>query len=848
MAQTGYDQGVATVQPDTGLPNDYQDVKPTGAQGLSDLGEGVFKTSQFFGQVAANDAFNNFQSSAVKLLYGDPTKTTVGPSGEPVPDTGYLGLKGADALNARPQIEQQLDQLEKETRDGLQTPEQQEQFDTFSRRYRASYSQDIGSHADQQSQTWYKSVNDASANNALTGITLNANDPNRVLGYRDDLRNAMLKSASLNGAKPGDPVWQDTLRQADQAAAKTQVLAISADDPAKARRMTENYKGLLGDQYSPLMDSLKERADTADAQSLATGAQVGARSGAATAYAASPVNPSQPVYQQAVTAVPGGFSSPAAIARLVQIESPNGVDNASGHKGYGQFSDATWSAFGAGGDPHNLDDSAMAIQRYAAQNAKYLTSILGRPPTDAELYLAHQQGGLGAARLLQNPNAPAATIIGEKAVTMNGGNLGMTAGEFAAMWTHKFDGTTPMTGTLPQGSRAQIVNASQPVPEPATDGVQPMAAPDATGTVPPPAPTPVGSVANDNDLPSAHAAAIQSVLASDASPEVKQKAVALINQQMQAEAIAADATTTQLNQQDQAAANTYMTQILGGNPPPSIVQAIANDPHLKADTKQSLVNAVQAHAETSASGASAAYGPGFWSAYNQVLAPAGDPSRVSDVSAILRRAEPGGDLTLAGAQKLIATMQANTKPENAGIETTKQAMMNYARSRISSDTTGLPTMPGQPQRRDAEGERLFNARFVPKFESAYEQWTVKEGKNPYDFLTQDNMDKLADGIRSPREKALADLMAQTAGVDPDTLTAPPAPPNVDPEGWKLVFNATPTINGKPLDTGRWQSVIQTLRAKPDDPKNKALFDSHFSQYGLTADEVLSVLAPPQQAQ
>ncbi|OYW96981.1 MAG: hypothetical protein B7Z15_23985, partial [Rhizobiales bacterium 32-66-8] len=94
-------------------------------------------------------------------------------------------------------------------------------------------------------------------------------------------------------------------------------------------------------------------------------------------------------------------------------------------------------------DPAQATDAAA---RLAADNAAHLRKVLGRDPTAAELYLAHQQGAGGAARLLANPDAPAASIVGADAVRLNGGDLNMTAGQFASKWTGKFGGGGGGTG------------------------------------------------------------------------------------------------------------------------------------------------------------------------------------------------------------------------------------------------------------------------------------------------------------------------------------------------------------------------------------------------------------------
>ena len=178
--QTGYNQGVASVTPDATPPHDYQQISSSPdsfgaqiAQGEERLGQGATKASTFFGQVAADDASNNFQDYATKLLHGDPNKIVPGPDGQPMPDTGYMGLRGRAALDARPDVSRQLDDKLKELRGNLQSPEQQLQFDNFSRRYRSMVDERVGSHADGQATTWYTGVNTATAKLALDHISNN---------------------------------------------------------------------------------------------------------------------------------------------------------------------------------------------------------------------------------------------------------------------------------------------------------------------------------------------------------------------------------------------------------------------------------------------------------------------------------------------------------------------------------------------------------------------------------------------------------------------------------------------------------------------------------------------------
>lgn len=133
---------------------------------------------------------------------------------------------------------------------------------------------------------------------------------------------------------------------------------------------------------------------------------------------------------------------PNAMRAIAHIESrgnPRAQNPRSSAGGLYQFIDATARDYGL----KNRFDPAQAADagaRLARDNAARLRGVLGREPAAGELYLAHQQGGGGASRLLRDPNARAVDIVGADAVRLNGGNANMTAGEFANIWMQKADG------------------------------------------------------------------------------------------------------------------------------------------------------------------------------------------------------------------------------------------------------------------------------------------------------------------------------------------------------------------------------------------------------------------------
>lgn len=136
--------------------------------------------------------------------------------------------------------------------------------------------------------------------------------------------------------------------------------------------------------------------------------------------------------------------SPEAMLRIAYLESggnPSAKNPRSSAGGLFQFIDSTAKNYGLSNryDPVQAADAAA---RLAKDNAGHLRKVLGREPTGGELYLAHQQGAGGAARLLQNRGRRAADVVGATAVKLNGGNANMTAGQFADLWIRKAGGAS----------------------------------------------------------------------------------------------------------------------------------------------------------------------------------------------------------------------------------------------------------------------------------------------------------------------------------------------------------------------------------------------------------------------
>lgn len=130
---------------------------------------------------------------------------------------------------------------------------------------------------------------------------------------------------------------------------------------------------------------------------------------------------------------------------LSSIESAGGMamqNPNSSAKGWYQWTDDTARQYGLVGDGFDYrgdkEKETEALKKFTETNKKVLRGGIGRDPANWELYLAHQQGAVGASELLNNPDALAVQVVGFNEVVQNGGKADMTAGEFVKMWKKKY--------------------------------------------------------------------------------------------------------------------------------------------------------------------------------------------------------------------------------------------------------------------------------------------------------------------------------------------------------------------------------------------------------------------------
>lgn len=153
---------------------------------------------------------------------------------------------------------------------------------------------------------------------------------------------------------------------------------------------------------------------------------------------------------------------PSVALRIAGIESnfdPTANMNASSqYKGLYQLGPDVWSTHGRGNiyDPASNTDAFLNLYK---ANSSALKDSLGRDPTPAETYLAHQQGAAGATALIQNPDKNAVDVIAPfygsrktaiSAIKGNGGDPTGTAADFTKKWVDKFNQNGAQTPAQPQ--------------------------------------------------------------------------------------------------------------------------------------------------------------------------------------------------------------------------------------------------------------------------------------------------------------------------------------------------------------------------------------------------------------
>ena len=330
------------------------------------------------------------------------------------------------------------------------------------------------------------------------------------------------------------------------------------------------------------------------------------------------------------------------------------------------------------------------------------------------------------------------------------------------------------------------------------------------------------------------------MLQSNLSPEQKNIAIAYLKENEQTAQIAAGANDKAIKEANDNARNEIFSKIMKGGTT-DIVQQISNNPSLTVESKDSLLNFAKAHASTDPSVDAMTYGKGHADLYLKVTAPIGDPNKIIDPNIILQHAGPNGDLTPEGAQQLITAINISKKsPEEASVQQAKGFALQALKNRFSYEgqEAGIAY-------KDSVGAALFNDTIAPNFLSAYDK-AVSGGKDPYEFLKKDNLDKLFPDSLRPKSQMAMDKISEGYSQGGETppqasVPMPDAPKDVNQDNWNSMIGNSPKLaNGSYWNKSNWAGAINKLYSDPS-PETIKAFDEYFGPSGYKAEDILKQL-------
>jgi hypothetical protein len=199
------------------------------------------------------------------------------------------------------------------------------------------------------------------------------------------------------------------------------------------------------------------------------------------------------------------------------------------------------------------------------------------------------------------------------------------------------------------------------------------------------------------------------------------------------------------------------------------VSTIANNPALSYEQKVSLWKLAESHLSKSDDHDTKTYGQGFYSLFQSVHAPEGDPNRITDPSALWSHVGPNGDLTVSGVDKLTQEIQSRRTPEGESEGEMRKQFLATAKQEISGRSE-LYHM------RDPKGDELFlkfMATALPQYDAGR-----RSGKTAAQLLNPDSSDYVGKSIKSfvrPQAEWLRDTLSANEPLDVgDKALLPPA--------------------------------------------------------------------------
>jgi|GEM_PF-5020776 len=405
------------------------------------MAEAAIQIQQLHNETSAENAAVDWSEKANDLLYGE---------------NGLFAKTGADFLRARPQVMQQLDELWRQSGASLGNEQAQNFFARSTNYQRVAFSRAIGRAAAEAVRTNALDTSTAAIVSALRSVSNQYNDPGYLDSQFQTIGRQMQRLSDLGDKRY---VGHDPVGLGATAAIQG---AMAREDWATANTLLQQY----GPHIDPAQRDALERGiheKLVDAE--ATRAVFGPSTGSAPAGA-----PSGPVAQTIADRAQRLNIDPSLAVGTARLESDLGR-NLGPRGNIFQLGPDEWRKAG-GGDMADRGTQIDNGLRWLAQTKSELGAALGREPTNAEVYLAHQQGVPGAVALLNAPpGTPAGKVVLPENIRANGGDPNAPASTFVDLWRERYERAAlgPSTGSGGGGIGAGTEPAAAPAAPPKFD-------------------------------------------------------------------------------------------------------------------------------------------------------------------------------------------------------------------------------------------------------------------------------------------------------------------------------------------------------------------------------------------
>lgn len=232
-------------------------------QAEEQVGGELKQTADMYGEIAAQQAANNYQEQSAEIL------------------KNYTALGAQAAMEARPQVEQQLKELREQGAQGLGLLKSQITYNNEVRRTAYFQQAAIEGHYQAQSKVWADTVDRDSIGNALGTISADPLNEALATDTLGKLNSVAIRRAQRNGLLPNDPsqltddqrqVITSLLAGNQTELSMHRALALEGTHPNQALHLLQANPGAAGDpRYAALVMRLQHLGDKAADDAILNG-------------------------------------------------------------------------------------------------------------------------------------------------------------------------------------------------------------------------------------------------------------------------------------------------------------------------------------------------------------------------------------------------------------------------------------------------------------------------------------------------------------------------------------------------------------------------------------------------